>query len=180
LALYYLQRYYLRTSRQIRHLDLETHSPLYTQFTKTLAGLSTNRAFGWKHWFLREHYTLLDASQRPYYLLYCIQRWLNVVLDLFVAGMAMILVAFALNLGSTTSKGAIGLAMVNIIGFNQTLGLLIDMWTQLETSLDAIARLKYFMTYTPKEDRESEREEPSSEWPEAGAIEIENVTAAYK
>jgi hypothetical protein len=30
----------------------------------------------------------LDASQRPSYLLYCIQRWIGLVLDLIVAGIA--------------------------------------------------------------------------------------------
>ncbi|KAK2768034.1 ABC multidrug transporter [Colletotrichum kahawae] len=179
IALYLLQKYYLRTSRQLRHIDLEAKSPLFTHFTEVLAGLTTIRAFSWRPSMLRESQALLDASQRPYYLFFCVQRWLNVVLDLFVAGMAIFLVAFALHFNNTTSKGAIGLAMVNIISFNQTLGNFIEMWTMLETSLGAITRLKYFIEYTPREDRECEKDIPPSSWPENGKIEIGNVTAAY-
>ncbi|GKT96370.1 LOW QUALITY PROTEIN: ABC transporter [Colletotrichum tofieldiae] len=179
LALYFLQKYYLRTSRQLRHIDLEAKSPLFTHFSEVLAGLATLRAFSWRPAMLRESCALLDASQRPYYLFFCVQRWLNVVLDLFIAAMAVVLVAFALHFSHTTTKGAIGLAMVNIINFNQTLGDFIEMWTMLETSLGAIARLKYFIEYTPREDRDCETDEPPAGWPANGTIELDNVTAAY-
>jgi len=179
-ALYVLQKFYLRTSRQIRYLDLEAKSPLYTHFTETLSGLATIRAFGWKPAFMRISSVLLDNSQKPYYLLYCIQRWLNVVLDLFVAGMALILVAFALNFRSTTTGGAIGLAMLNIINFNTSLSQLINSWTNLETSLGAIARLRSFLAETPRESQEGERQVPPPGWPTGGAIEFRNITASYR
>ncbi|KAL8695796.1 MAG: hypothetical protein Q9224_003154, partial [Gallowayella concinna] len=41
IALYFVQKYYLRTSRQLRFLDLEAKSPLYSQFTEMMAGLTT-------------------------------------------------------------------------------------------------------------------------------------------
>lgn len=182
-ALYFVQKYYLRTSRQMRFLDLEMKSPLYTQFTETLAGLSTIRAFGWSGAFLRDNHARLDTSQKPFYTMFCIQRWLQVVLDLFVAGLALVLVALALHLPAAAggaSKGSVGLAMVNLIGFNQTLTLVIDQWTRLETSLGAIARLKWFMSNTPDENRGEEREEPASDWPAQGAIELRDVVASYR
>jgi ABC-type multidrug transport system fused ATPase/permease subunit len=179
-AVYLIQRYYLRTSRQVRFLDLEMKSPLYTQFTETLAGLSTIRAFGWTTDAKRENSRRLNVSQRPYYTMFCIQRWLQVVLDLFAGGMALVLVSFALIFPWSTSKGAIGLAMVNVISFNFTLSAVITTWTQLETSLGAIARLKWFMANTPNENRPEEIQEPPSDWPSRGLIELENVAAAYK
>lgn len=177
--LYFIQKFYLRTSRQMRFLDLEMKSPLYTHFTETLAGLSTIRAFGWSHAFLDENTKRLNTSQKPFYLMFCIQRWLQVVLDLFVAGMALVLVSLALCVVDTTSQGAIGLAMVNLLGFNHTLKLVIDQWTQLETSLGAVARLKTFMRDTPCEDREGEKKVPESDWTQRGDIEFENVSASY-
>lgn len=76
----------------MRHLDLEAKSPLYRHFTETLNGVVTIQAFGWRPSFLKENHRLLDDSQKPYYLLFCIQRWLAVVMDLFVAGIATVLV----------------------------------------------------------------------------------------
>jgi ATP-binding cassette subfamily C (CFTR/MRP) protein 1 len=43
---YILQKFYLRTSRQIRIMDLEAKSPLYSNFLETLAGRITFRSFG--------------------------------------------------------------------------------------------------------------------------------------
>ncbi|KAF4964511.1 hypothetical protein FSARC_7575 [Fusarium sarcochroum] len=177
LALYLIQRYYLHTSRQMRLLDLEAKTPLYTQFTEIVAGLSTVRSFGWSKEFLEESFQLLNTSQKPFYLMFCIQRWLELVLDLFVAGMAILLVTIALRVPGTTSEGAIGLAMVNILGLNMTLKVAIDQWTTLETSLGAIARLKSFLKTTPNENKEGESETPDN-WPE-GSIEIDGITASY-
>ena len=86
-----LQKYYLRTSRQMRLLDLEAKSPLYSHFIESLQGLVTIRAFGWAGDFEKKNLTLLDISQKPYYLLFCIQRWLALILDLLVAVLAVIL-----------------------------------------------------------------------------------------
>ncbi|KAL6920991.1 hypothetical protein FSST1_005017 [Fusarium sambucinum] len=177
LALYLIQKYYLRTSRQMRLLDLEAKTPLYTQFTEITAGLSTVRSFGWAKELLDESFKLLNTSQKPFYLMFCIQRWLELVLDLFVAGMAMLLVTIALRIPGTTSEGAIGLSMVNLLGLNLTLTTVIDQWTTLETSLGAIARLKAFISSTPNENKDSEKEMPDN-WP-AGKIEIEGITASY-
>ncbi|KAM5356681.1 hypothetical protein ACJ41O_003327 [Fusarium nematophilum] len=178
LTLYLIQKYYLRTSRQMRFLDLEAKSPLYTHFTETIAGLSTVRAFGWSQDFQDEGFQLLSHSQKPFYMMFCIQRWLQVVLDLFVAGMAILLVTLGLRISGATSQGAIGLAMVNLLGFNQTLTIVIDQWTQLETSLGAIARLKGFIKTTPDENKPAEKETPDC-WPTEGQIEIDNLTASY-
>ncbi|OJJ45768.1 hypothetical protein ASPZODRAFT_17209 [Penicilliopsis zonata CBS 506.65] len=45
-VLYMLQKFYLRTSRQMRFLDLEAKSPPYSNFFETLQGLVTIRDFG--------------------------------------------------------------------------------------------------------------------------------------
>lgn len=179
IALYFVQKYYLRTSRQMRFLDLEYKSPLYTHFTETLAGVSTIRAFGWSSAFMDENARKLNTSQKPFYLMTCIQRWLEVVLDLFIAGLALVLVSIALRVSGASSQGAIGLALVSLLDFSQTLTLVIDQWTQLETSLGAIARLKWFVNNTPSEDKENEKGASPADWPAKGAIEFDNVSASY-
>lgn len=183
LAIYFIQSYYLRTSRQMRHLDLETKAPLYRLFTETAAGIVTVRAFGWTDYLKREHLRHLDHSQKPYYMMYCIQRWLNVVMDLFVAAVATILVGLALGISGSATQGSIGLAMLNVMQFNQSLSMLINSWTGLETSLGAIARLKSFLADTQSEEGSSSASEnqtlPPADWPQRGHIKIDHVTARY-
>ena len=178
-AIYFLQKYYLRTSRQLRLMDLEAKSPLYSHFAEALSGLLTIRAFGWQNRFQECNLRLLDISQRPYYLLFCIQRWLNLVLDLIVATIAIALVALAVEVQS--NRGAIGVALVSVLTFNQTLADLITSWTKLETSLGAIARLKDYSTRTPREDQSRHGTRPTSDsWPERGQLEFADVTASYQ
>lgn len=178
-AIYILQAIYLRTSRQLRFMDLEAKSPVYSHFLETLDGLATIRAFGWQQQFRVTSLRRLDESQRPYYLLFCIQRWLNLVLDLMVAVLAVIVVSLAVTLRNSTSAGSLGVALNNVLGFTASLTHLVTFWTQLETSLGAIARLKNFeITVSPEETTE-ENVTPPENWPEYGAIDFRNVTAAY-
>ncbi|OGM47734.1 ABC transporter [Aspergillus bombycis] len=173
--LYCLQKFYLRTSRQLRFLDLEAKSPLYTHFLEALNGLTTIRAFGWASTFEESNIALLAESQRPYYLLYCIQRWLNLVLDVFVGALAVLLLTFAVKLSDITSPGALGVAMINLLNFNQDLASLIDSWTKMETSLGAISRLKDLENNTPQPSHGSY----SNQWSFQQSLEFRQVSASY-
>ncbi|KAH7319081.1 putative ATP-binding cassette transporter [Rhexocercosporidium sp. MPI-PUGE-AT-0058] len=179
LAIYALQNVYLKTSRQLRFLDLESRSPVYTHFLETLSGLSTIRAFGWQEASSKVNIIHLDSSQRPYYLLYCVQRWLVLVLDLIVAALALIVVALAVNLRESTSPGLLGVSLNNILAFTTSLSSLVTGWTLFETSLGAIARLSSFERDTKSERREGEDEKSPADWPHRGNIEFSDVTASY-
>jgi len=146
-----IQKFYLRTSRQLRLLDIELKADLYTSFNESLAGLTTIRALKWQAWCVSNNRHRLDRSQTPMYLLFCIQRWLNLVLELLVAGIATLLVGISAELSSRPSAGAIGVSLVNIMAFSQSLTNLVTSWVSLETSLGAILRVKHFIEKTPQE-----------------------------
>lgn len=114
-VLYHLQRVYLRTSRQLRLLDLESRSPVYSHFLETMEGLATIRAFGWDDRFCEINLKQLDDSQKPYYLMFCIQRWLGLVLNLIVAAVAVIVVSLALSLKGTTTVGLLGVSLNSVL-----------------------------------------------------------------
>jgi len=174
-----LQKYYLRTSRQMRLLDLEAKSPLYSHFIESLSGLVTIRAFGWADNFQERNLTLLDISQKPYYLLFCIQRWLALILDLLVTALAVILMVLVVKLRADISGGFVGLALLNVMSFNESLATIIKGWTSLETSFGAIARLMNFSSQTTSENLARETRSVSEHWPENGIIEFNNVSASY-
>lgn len=179
-SVYIIQRFYLRTSRQLRFLDLEAKSPLYTQFNEMLEGLATIRAFGWQSFLEDKAKALLDRSQRPFYLLFAVQRWLTLVLDLIVAGVATILIVLVVTLRGKFSAGYVGVALLNVILFSQSIKLLISFWTQLETHIGSVARIKTFTTDAISEDLKGEDQCPPPNWPSEGKIEFKNVTAYYR
>ncbi|KAG4256700.1 hypothetical protein FPRO03_03710 [Fusarium proliferatum] len=178
-ALWVVQHTYLRTSRQLRFMDLEAKSPLYALFTESVAGLATLRAFGWRDALEKKHHDLLDRSQRPFYLLYAAQRWLTLVLDLFVTVIAVLVVVLVTQLRGVLPTGLIGVALVNIIQFSQHLKLLMTFWTTLETHIGAISRIKSFTSDTVSEHEPQETEQPPSIWPSKGRIVFDNVSAGY-
>ncbi|KAF5023670.1 hypothetical protein F66182_4236 [Fusarium sp. NRRL 66182] len=176
---FHLQRGYLRTSRQLRLLDLEEKAPLYTQFLETLSGLATIRAFGWKSAVIQANHVLVDRSQRPFYLLMIVQRWLVLVLDLTTAALALLLVGLAVRLRDQVDVGLSGVSLVQLISLSETVNMLIQFWTSIETSIEAVARIKHFAEETGGESLPGETQEPPSQWPDKGAIQICNLSASY-
>jgi ATP-binding cassette subfamily C (CFTR/MRP) protein 1 len=109
----------------------------------------------------------------------CIQRWLNLALDLLIAALAVLVISLAIGLKGTTTGGQIGIALNVVLGFNSVLLRLVETWTDLETSLGAIARLKNFEIDTISEDQLRESSEPDEKWPQYGGVEFRNVSASY-
>ncbi|KAJ5308895.1 hypothetical protein N7508_004274 [Penicillium antarcticum] len=180
-VLYLIQSFYLQTSRQLRLLEIELKSPLYTHFIESLAGLTTIRAFAWTHATSNRMLSILDTAQRPYYLLLCIQRWLALVLNLIVAGMAVLLVGLSVALRSRLDPGLLGVALVVMMDLGRGLSELIQNWTLLETSLGAIARIKAFAEETPHEENDLviQTHDELSEWPTSGEIEFKDAGIAW-
>ncbi|KAJ5718166.1 ABC transporter integral membrane type 1 [Penicillium malachiteum] len=178
--IYMIQRFYLRTSRQIRHLDIEAKAPLYTHFLEIVSGATTIRAFRWHEAFDKKFKPLLDLSQRPVYMLYCIQQCLGFVLDSTVAVMAVALVATVVFLRHMFNSGDVGVALTMLMTFNSSLMQLIKFWTRMETSIGAVARVKNFVATTePEESDVAPQVEIPASWPVNGSIQISGLTATY-
>jgi ATP-binding cassette subfamily C (CFTR/MRP) protein 1 len=183
LALFYIQRFYLRTSRQLRLLDLEAKSPLYSFFISSFTGLTTIRAYLWSNQTYKEHLRRLNISQQPFYALYCVQRWLMMVLELVVAGLCILLLGIAVSLRDTINPGLLGVALTSVTNFGLTLTQFIQIWTDLETSLGAITRIRQFQADTPQEpsglDLPPDVPGDNRKWPADGAISFSGLGAKY-
>ncbi|KAJ0288366.1 hypothetical protein CBS470a_004951 [Colletotrichum nupharicola] len=178
-AFYALQHFYLRTSRQMRLLDIEHKAPLYTQLIETLEGLATIRAFKWEDAFEAANMHRLDDSQRPSYLLSCLQRWLTFAVDMTITVIALILIVLVTTLREQIGPAFIGIALNNVLSFSGVIKALITSWVMLEVSLGAVARVRNFAASTKPEGASDELREPEGEWPSRGAVELRDVTASY-
>jgi ATP-binding cassette, subfamily C (CFTR/MRP), member 1 len=181
-VIYFIQSFYLRISRKMRSLELEAESPLYQQFTETAEGIATIRAFGSQEWFRREFLLRLDQSQRPFYLLLCMEQWLSLVLNIVVGVTAVILIALACTT-PTSSSGNLGIALTTILTMNTNTQLqhLLSAWIRTESSLGTVARTKEYEESTPNENawRMQHPENLDESWPR-GAIDIQSVTVEYQ
>lgn len=108
-----------------------------------------------------------------------VQRWLVLVLDLTTAGLALLLVGLAVRLRGEVDVGLTGVSLVQLVSLSETVNLLIQFWTSIETSIGAVARIKQFAEDTGEENLPGESQEPPFQWPNKGAIQIRNLTASY-
>ncbi|KAJ6438338.1 ABC multidrug transporter [Purpureocillium lavendulum] len=174
-----IQRFYVRTSKQLRLLEIEHTAPLYSHFLESIDGLATIRAFGWVRPYVEKGMAALDNAQKPSYLLYCIQRWLTLVLDLIVAALTIVLVALAVALRGKINPSLLGIALVNMMDLGSNLkGIILD-WSVLETSLGAVTRIKRFTETAPSEALPEESRVPSADWPARGDLDIRGVSVQY-
>ncbi|KAJ5622972.1 hypothetical protein N7490_011577, partial [Penicillium lividum] len=174
-----IQKYYLRTSRQVRLLDLEAKSPLYTHFIESLSGLVTIRALGWSEEFVDQNLRALDYSQRPYYLLFCIQLWLSIVLDVMVAILAIVLMILIVKLRESVGAEYTSLALLNVMNYSGSLTWVVRQWTSLETSIGAVSRVKNFTLTTPTEKLQAQCQSIPDRWPDKGGVVFKTVSATY-
>ncbi|KAK9802300.1 putative ABC transporter [Seiridium cardinale] len=178
--LYFLQSFYLQTSRQVRLLEIEAKAPLYTHFIESVAGAATIRAFAWQSQYQERNYKFIDQAQRPAYLQYCIQHWLSFVLDMVVTALAVVLVAIVVTWRDKFSAGNVGVSLVMVVTFSTVLMRLIKMWTMMESSIGAVARVKRFVAETESEEKESLITEVSADWPAQGIVEFRGLVAAHR
>lgn len=179
LSIWLIQRFYLRTSRQVRHMDLEEKAPLYTYFVETSEGMSYIQAFGWEEKNMEMGYRLLDKSQQPYYLMLSIQQWLTLVLGLLSAGVAETLVSVVVWVRKGTSGSAVGLAFLSIISFQMLVVEFIHAWTGSETSVAGLGRLERFVEETPQERKLYASTATPIKTPLAGDVKLTRVSARY-
>ncbi|KAK3987100.1 ABC transporter [Cladorrhinum sp. PSN332] len=181
LAVFYLiPKYYVKTARQMRSLDLEEKAPLYTHFLETLSGLSTIRAFSTSHFSITHNFTLVDRSQKPFYLMYVIQKWLGLVLDLAIAGLAALVVGLAVGpLKNTISPGFTGVSLTQIVSFTGYLKMLVLFWAQMQMAMEAVRRVRDFGRDTEVETDVKGEVEVGEEWPERGEVVIRGLGAKY-
>jgi ATP-binding cassette subfamily C (CFTR/MRP) protein 1 len=199
-----IQSVYLRTGKQLRIMDLEAKAPLCTHFLETVSGAVTIKSFGWPREYREKNERLLEESQTPYYLLESgkfnnrymplmveeskltmrlntVQNWLSLVLNLVVAGLATVTMAIVVKLRTSSDAGYVALALINIMDIGPILEYLVIAWTQLETSMGAIARMKEFITSTPSEEEgKGQQTPPPKEWlQKPSTIAITNLSASY-
>lgn len=116
LAIFYLymQRYYLKTKRELKRLDSVSRSPIYAHFQESLGGIATIRAYCQQERFTLENEWRVDANLRAYIPSINANRWLGVRLEFIGSVIILSAAGFAIisvSTGSGLSAGMVGLTM---------------------------------------------------------------------
>ncbi|NWY09759.1 MRP2 protein, partial [Aphelocoma coerulescens] len=142
---YFVLRFYISTSRQLRRLDSVTRSPIYSHFGETVSGLSVIRAYGHQERFLKHNETTMDINQKSVYSWIISNRWLAIRLE-FVGSLVVFFSALLAVIAKGTLEGGIvGLSVSSALNVTQTLNWLVRTSSELETNIVAVERVHEYM-----------------------------------
>uniref|UniRef100_A0A673HPC8 ATP-binding cassette, sub-family C (CFTR/MRP), member 2 n=1 Tax=Sinocyclocheilus rhinocerous TaxID=307959 RepID=A0A673HPC8_9TELE len=125
---YFVQRFYVPTSRQLRRLDSVSRSPIYSHFGETISGLSVIRAYGHQQRFLKQNEDTIDQNLKSVYPWFVSNRWLAMRLEC---------------LGNLV-VGLVGLSISYALSVTQILNWLVRMTSELETNIVAMERVREY------------------------------------
>jgi ABC-type multidrug transport system fused ATPase/permease subunit len=177
------QKYYLRTSRELKRLDSVTRSPIFAHFQESLGGISTIRAYRQENRFTLENEWRMDANLRAYFPSISANRWLAVRLEfigsiiiLASAGLSIIAVAS----GSPISPGMVGLAMSYALQITQSLNWIVHQTVEVETNIVSVERVLEYANLPSEAPEVIFKRRPAIGWPAQGAVSFNDYSTRYR
>ncbi|KAF2005508.1 multidrug resistance-associated protein 1 [Amniculicola lignicola CBS 123094] len=183
-ALYlYIQRYYLRTSRELKRLDSISRSPIYAHFQESLSGMSTIRAYSQQKRFELENEWRIDANLRAYVPSINANRWLAVRLEflgsvIILASAGFAIISVASNSG--LSAGMVGLAMSYALQITQSLNWIVRQTVEVETNIVSVERVLEYAALPRELPEIISKNRPPISWPSQGAVSFNNYSTRYR
>ncbi|OBT92685.1 hypothetical protein VE01_09685 [Pseudogymnoascus verrucosus] len=179
----WVQRYYLRTSRELKRLDSTSKSPIYAHFQESLGGISTIRAYGQQERFTMENEWRVDANLRAYFPSINANRWLAVRLEflgsLIILGAATFAI-IAVSSGDGPDAGLVGLAMSYALQITQSLNWIVRQTVEVETNIVSVERVLEYANLPSEAPEVFHKKRVPISWPAQGAVEFDNYSTRYR
>jgi len=186
---YYIQQYYVSTSRELQRLNSVSKSPIYSNFGQTIVGATSIRAYQHEDRFVALNDHLTNVNQASYFAFTSANRWLAVRLEtigtVIVVASALLTVVAA----GTISASAAGLSVSYALSITQGLNWLVRMAGQVETQIVSVERVDEYSDLnlepsgTGPDDGDAAPRgtiDPPSNWPETGAITLKDFKMKYR
>uniref|UniRef100_A0A671T8S6 ATP-binding cassette, sub-family C (CFTR/MRP), member 2 n=1 Tax=Sinocyclocheilus anshuiensis TaxID=1608454 RepID=A0A671T8S6_9TELE len=176
---YFVQRFYVATSRQLRRLDSVSRSPIYSHFGETVSGLSVIRAYGHQQRFLKQNEDTIDQNLKSVYPWIVSNRWLAMRLESLGNLVVFFSALFAVISRDSLNSGLVGLSISYALNVTQTLNWLVRMTSELETNIVAVERVREYVEIK-NEAPWITTNHPPDDWPTDGNIHFENYKVRYR
>jgi ABC-type multidrug transport system fused ATPase/permease subunit len=181
---YLVQKWFRKTSTELQRVTSVANSPIFADFSQTLSGTSTIRAYGVQHGFFEKCKESYDVMNSSYMLVQLVNYWLSLRLDILGGLIAAFVGAVAVG---TLEQGFIragwlGLALSYSIEMTTYLKFGVQMIARLEADMNSVERILFYTDNIEPEAPEfiPERDPPPGEWPKQGAIELSHASMRYR
>ncbi|RKP08430.1 P-loop containing nucleoside triphosphate hydrolase protein [Thamnocephalis sphaerospora] len=170
---------YLASSRELKRIESVSKSPLLTLFGETLTGVATIRAFGGEARFISESIERTDDANRPFYLRWTANRWLNWRTDAIGALVSFSAALFIMANRDRMDAGLAGLSLSFALQFVN-----LSMWTvraygAVEMSMNSVERVREYLSIEQESPAIIADRRVAENWPETGEIKVEDLMVQY-
>ncbi|KAI8813612.1 P-loop containing nucleoside triphosphate hydrolase protein [Cladochytrium replicatum] len=177
---WFLLNYYRSTLRELKRLDSNARSPLYSHISETLAGVMSVRAYGAEARFVEKERDLMDFSTEPLFLRWSSAGWIAIRISILASLITLVLAIIGLYSGGT-GTAFIGLGLSYAVTITEQIGTVLEALAMLETEMNAVERMVHYAQNLPQERaRRLETDPDVSEWPKRGAISFVNLELRYE
>ncbi|KAL5281110.1 ABCC2.2 family protein [Megaselia abdita] len=176
---YFVQRFYVATTRQLTRLESVSRSPIYSHFGETITGCASIRAYKAQHSFVDESDNYVDRNQLCKYPNIIAGRWLAVRLEM-VGNFIILFASLFAVLGNQENAAIVGLSITYALEVTQTMNWLVNMGSLIESNIVSIERIKEYIKVKQEAAWDIENTNPSKHWPEQGVVKFEDYKVRYR
>ncbi|RHY46062.1 hypothetical protein DYB30_005864 [Aphanomyces astaci] len=179
---YRVGAYFLEPLREVNRIQKTTRSPLISLVSEGIDGSATIRAYGPKQLrrFYRVHDQKLEVFCASRFVNSAINQWFSLRIQLISSTIVAMILLAVVVLHESLSPGIVGLLITYGLTIPSNLAYLVNIWSQLETSLISPERLYEYINLEKEGDRYSSAGGDVHTWPSAGQIQFDNVSFRYK
>ncbi|XP_021950748.1 multidrug resistance-associated protein 1 [Folsomia candida] len=176
---FFLQRFYIATSRQLKRIEAVSRSPIYSKFSEAISGSITIRAFGLQEDFIVGAENKIDQNQQAYFPFIASSLWISTRLELLGGLIILAAAIFAVTSRETISPAIVGLSISSSLQITQMLNFLVRLMSELETNIVSVERMKE-LTETVQEAPWVTEKRPPKEWPQNGEVVFQKYETRYR
>lgn len=172
---------YLKTGRDLRRMESNSRSPIFSGFGELLEGIVTVRAFSAERRFLDDLHDKIDVTTKMWYNFWMTNRWL--LLNFDALGGLAVLATTLLALSSYVTPGTAGLCITSAMAFTTSVYWACRFWTALELDLNSVERVVEYLDLPQEPPAIIESSRPPAYWPSSstkeGLLTVEDLVIKY-
>ncbi|XP_063783292.1 cystic fibrosis transmembrane conductance regulator [Pseudophryne corroboree] len=193
IAFILLRSYFLHTSQQLKQLESEARSPIFTHLITSLRGLWTLRAFGRQPYFETLFHKALNVHTANWFLYLSTLRWFQMTIEMIFV-IFFCAVAFISIATSGAGKEKVGIVLTLAMNIMNTLQWAVNSSIDVDSLMRSVSRIFNFIDI-PREDmsQDNSKKDKLSEvliiendytkkdpgWPSGGQMTVKDLSAKY-
>ncbi|XP_006882759.1 PREDICTED: cystic fibrosis transmembrane conductance regulator [Elephantulus edwardii] len=192
-----LRAYFLHTSQQLKQMESEARSPIFTHLVTSLKGLWTLRAFGRQPYFETLFHKALNLHTANWFLFLSTLRWFQMRIEIIFV-VFFIAVTFISILTTGDGQATVGIILTLAMNIMSTLQWAVNSSIDVDSLMRSVSRVFKFIDMPTEESTpyqsvqcfkgaqlskvmiiENQHVKKEGQWPSGGEMTVKDLTAKY-